>query len=105
MTANLSTRTSHARQGAASIDAQIKESLAVIEAARVARAAEVTAARLADKERHRFTRDEILLATHVLTPWGGWAEVITVNKVTVTVLGPYGLKEPVKFDQIRGVWA
>ena len=105
MTASFASRKAHARAGATYIEASITAANATIEAARVARAAEVTAARQAEKDRHRFTRDEILLATHVLTPWRAWAKVITVNKVTVTVLSPYGFKETVKFDQIRAVTA
>lgn len=106
MTTSRSARYSHARQGATAIDAEIAKSLATIEAARVARAVEVKAARQAEKDRHRFTREEILLASFVLTSWNVWERVVTVNKVTVTVLDPYyGHKVTIKFSEILAVKA
>ena len=103
MTASFASRKAHARAGAATINSEIAKSLAIIEAARVARAAEVTAARQAEKDRHRFTRDEILLAAWVKTPWNTWPSIVKVNKVTVTVMDLDGNPINVKFAQIRGV--
>jgi hypothetical protein len=94
MTANFASRKAHARAGAASINAEIDKSLATLEADRVARAAEVTAARLsareAEKARVKLTRADLLGSTFVQTTNHQWHQVVRVNQTSVTVDSDFG---------------
>jgi len=58
--------------------------------------------RIAERDRVRFHRDDIVGALFILTKWG-WKKVRTVNKVTVSVDSGYSWADKVAFDQVLQV--
>ena len=58
--------------------------------------------RIAERDRVRFTRDDIVGATAIRTQFG-WSRVIRVNRLTVTIPTEWSWTETVPFDQILEV--
>ncbi len=54
---------------------------------------------IAERDRIRFTRDDIVGATHVRTALG-WHEVVRVNQTTVTVATPYSWNDKHPFSKV-----
>jgi len=58
--------------------------------------------RIAERDRVRYDREDIVGALFILTRWG-WKKVRTVNKVTVSVESGYSWADKVAFDQVLQV--
>ena len=106
MTASLGQRRSHARHGAAAINATIAEVTAQLEAAQDAEYAAARAraaeAKAAEKARPKLTRDDLAGATHVRDRFG-WHKVARVNKTTVSVETGYSWVDRIPFDKVLEV--
>ena len=64
----------------------------------------VLQSRIADRDRVRLTRDDIVGAQFIRTQFG-WSRVVRVNKVTVTIPTAWSWTETVAFDKILEVRA
>ncbi|WP_350347227.1 hypothetical protein ABIQ69_11360 [Agromyces sp. G08B096] len=91
------------RARAAATERRVDEAVAAVQAERDAehRAAREVAAAV-EAARVRLTRDDILGATHVRTPYG-WHKVARVNKTTVSVETAYSWTDRYPFDKILEV--
>lgn len=66
------------------------------------RAAKAAAVEM-EATRHRFTRAELVGATHVRDRFGNLREVVRVNAKTVTVTTPWSWTETIPFEKVHGV--
>lgn len=100
MTANLSQRRSHAREGAKQIEATITAALDELEAEKAAERAELKAARkAAQADRRRYIREDFDGVRAVRDRYG-WHGVVRVNPTSVTIRTPYSWSERIPFGQI-----
>ncbi|WP_193510438.1 hypothetical protein [Cryobacterium sp. BB736] len=90
---------SRTRATEAMIDAAVAEVKAEADAAWQANK---EAAKQAEQERVKFTRDDIDGAAYVRDRFG-WHEVIRINKVTITVATPYSWTEQIPFAKVLEV--
>jgi hypothetical protein len=103
MTANLSQRRSHARQGASTINGIVEAAVAEVKAARDAEwEASKEAARKAEAERVHLTREDCVGAKVVLTKLG-WRKVVRVNKTTVSLETGHSWVDRIPFDDVLEV--
>lgn len=56
-----------------------------------------------ESERVRFTREQILGATHIVDRFGKLRTVVRVNQKTVSVTTQWSWTETVPFDRVRAV--
>lgn len=85
----------------ASVDAAVAATRAELDAKFLAAR---EAARAREVDRHRFTREELIGATHVRDRYDAVREVVRVNQKTVTVSTPWSWTETIPFEQVRTVW-
>ena len=62
----------------------------------------VLQSRITDRDRERFTRDDIIGAQFIRTQFG-WSRVVRVNRLTVTIPTAWSWTETVPFAQILEV--
>lgn len=84
--------------------AQVREDVAVVEAAEAeeseATRARISAARQAEKDRPRLTRADLEGATLIRTS-SGWHRVVRINAQTVTVETPWSWTDRIAHDHIH----
>lgn len=106
MTTSLSGRRQQSRVGGAAINAAIDAGVAAEKAKWDDLNERAKAAREAERERPKLTREDIVGAGYVLLSTSGkWHPVVKVNKVTVTVSGLFPWDEPVRFEKVLRVHA
>jgi len=64
------------------------------------RRADVLEARIAERDRVRFTGDDLADAAWVRSLTHGWRPVVRVNKTTVTVRSAYSWNDRIPLDQV-----
>lgn len=57
----------------------------------------------AEANRRRYTRDDLVGATHIVDQFGKLRVVVRVNQKTVTVTTEWSWTESVPFDKVRAV--
>lgn len=112
MTANLSQRRSHAREGAKRIEATITAALDELEAARAADRDAARTRRKAEQATRGTITHAAVLAAIQGAPSGvavrddtGWHPLLRLNTTTVTVPGPWGGTRRIRIDQLHGIHA
>ena len=58
---------------------------------------------ITERDRTRFTRDDIVGATHIVDRFGKLRTVVRVNQKTVSVTTEWSWTETVPFDKVRAV--
>lgn len=57
----------------------------------------------AEANRRKYTRDDVLGATHILDQFGKLRQVVRVNRLTVSVATEWSWTETIPFHKVRGV--
>ena len=92
-------RKANARADAARYASYDREAAAFAAVAPLEMSVKALQRRIAERDRVRLTRDDILGAQYIRTQFG-WSRVIRVNRMSVTIPTAWSWTETIPFDQI-----